>query len=130
MSVSDCCTMDMFQPIHMQAPPGEIPRGLKVTSLQDAQRLDSARTNPVLSIGSFLLWPMSYDDNRMSFGMVMYDPKGKVVGVLEKPGARYIVQITLQVGRGPEGSVMFTGQGNQSVTMTCMEIDKLLKGGG
>lgn len=126
---SDCCTMDMFQPIHMSAPPGEIPRGLKVTSLQDPNRLDPARSNPVLSVGSFILWPMSYYDNRMSFGMVMYDPKGKVVGVLEKPGARYIVQISLETGRGTEGSVMFTGQANQSVTMTCMEIDKLLKGG-
>jgi hypothetical protein len=113
----------------MSAPPGEIPRGLKVTSLQDPNRLDPARSNPVLSVGSFILWPMSYYDNRMSFGMVMYDPKGKVVGVLEKPGARYIVQISLETGRGTEGSVMFTGQANQSVTMTCMEIDKLLKGG-
>ena len=126
---SDCCTMDMFQPIHMSAPPGEIPRGLKVTSLQAPDRLDPTRSHPVLSIGSFILWPMSYYDNRMSFGMVMYDPKGKVVGVLEKPGARYIVQISLETGRGTEGSVMFTGQANQSVTMTCMEIDKLLKGG-
>ncbi|HEU4560261.1 MAG TPA: hypothetical protein VFS20_20595 [Longimicrobium sp.] len=125
---ADCCSMDMFQPIHMQAPPGEIPRGLKVTSLQDAQRLDSARTNPVLSIGSFTLWPMSYYDNRVSFGMVLYDPKGKVVGVLEKPGARYIVNITTS-GRESEGVVTFTGQANQSVTMSCMEIDKFLKGG-
>lgn len=126
--VADCCTMNMFQPIHMQRPPGEIPDGLKVTSLQDPERLDPARSNPVLSIGSFLLWPMSYYDNRVSFGMVLYDPRGKVVGVMEKPGARYIVQITTS-GRESEGTVTFTGQGNQSVTMTCMEIDKFLKGG-
>lgn len=125
---SDCCSMDMFQPIQMQAPPGEVPRGLKVTSLQDPARLDAARSNPALSIGSFILWPMSYYDNRVSFGMVMYDPKGKVVGVLEKPGARYVTKITLG-GRGSDGTVTFTGQANQSVTMSCMEIDKLLKGG-
>lgn len=49
---ADCCTMSMFQPIHMQAPPGEIPRGLKVTSLQDAERLDSARSNPCCRSGA------------------------------------------------------------------------------
>jgi len=120
--------MDMFQPIKMQAPPGPVPDGLKVTTLADPNRLESSRSNPVLAIGSFILWPMSYYDNRVSFGMVMYDPKGKVVGVLEKPGARYSTGIATS-GRGTEGAVTFTGQSNQTVTMTCMEIDKLLKGG-
>ena len=45
-------TMNMFQPIHLKAPPGPIPDGLKVTSLADPNRLDPASSNPVLAIGS------------------------------------------------------------------------------
>ncbi len=123
------CTMDMFQPIKMKAPPGPIPDGLKVTSLADPNRLDSASLNPVLSIGSFTLWPMSYDDNRVSFGMVLYDPRGKISSVTEKRGARYITQITKQ-GEGGHGAVTFVGQANQSVSLTCEEINQLLLNSG
>lgn len=125
----DCCTMDMFQPIKLAAPPGEIPDGLKVTALQDPKTLEMAKLCPVLAIGSFLLWPMSYVDNRVSFGMVLYDPRGKPVEVVETPGARYIVSIATS-GRETEGSVVFTGQEGATVTLSCMEIDKILKSSG
>ena len=122
-----CCTMDMFQPIAMKAPPGDVPEGMKVTSLADPNDLRSAGSNPALAVGGFTLWPMSYYDNRVSFGMVMYAPNGKIVGTKEKPGARYVTQITKQ-GRDPDGTVVFTGQGNQSVSLTCMEIYELMTG--
>ena len=32
---TDGCTIDMLQPITMQAPPGDIPDGMKVTALAD-----------------------------------------------------------------------------------------------
>jgi hypothetical protein len=121
--------MDMFFPIKMKAPPGPIPDGMKVTALADPNRLDMAPASPALAVGSFTLFPFSYYDNRVSFGMVMYDPKGKVVGVLEKPGARYVASITKSADTG-DGTVTFTGQANQTVTMTCMDIDRLLKSGG
>lgn len=124
---SYCPTMDMLQPIHMQKPPGATPDGLKVTALQDPNTLQMARSCPVVSIGSFILWPFSYDDNRVSFGMVMYDPLGKVLAVKEVRGARYIWQITKN-GDRTEGSVTFTGQANQSVTMSCMEIGAMMTG--
>jgi hypothetical protein len=125
---SDGCTIDMLQPIEMQAPPGAIPDGMKVTSLADPDRLDPAPSNPALAVGSFTLWPMSYDDNRVSFGMVMYDPQGKVVGVMEKPGARYVTRIT-KSGEGDEGVATFTGQANQTVSLSCDEVTRLLTGG-
>ena len=121
------CTIDMCQPITLQSPPGPIPDGMKVTSLADPNQLTGAPSNPVLAVGSFILWPFSYDDNRVSFGMVMYDPLGKVVASVEKPGARYIVSIT-EGGSGAEGTVTFTGQTNQSVTLSCNDIDALRTG--
>lgn len=121
------CTIDMCQPITMKSPPGPTPDGMKVTSLTAADQLASATANPALGVGSFTLWPFSYDDNRVSFGMVMYDPLGKVVASVEKPGARYIVSITTS-GSGEAGTVTFTGQANQSVTLSCSDIDALLTG--
>ena len=126
---SYCPTMDMLQPIHLQTPPGKIPDGMKVTALQDPGTLQLTRSCPVVSIGSFILWPFSYLDNRLSFGMVMYDPLRKVVAVKEVRGARYIWRITSS-GDRREGSVTFIGQASQSVTLTCMEIGAMMTGDG
>lgn len=123
-----CPTMDMLQPIHMQRPPGPTPDGLKVSALADPSSLQMARSCPVVSIGSFILWPFSYDDNRVSFGMVMYDPVGKPIAVKEVRGARYIFRI-VNNGDRREGSVTFIGQANQNVTLTCMEIGAMMTGG-
>jgi hypothetical protein len=57
--------------------------------------------------------------------MVMYDPLWNVVNTVEKPGARYVYQIALN-GTGSEGSVTFSGQANQSVTMSLDEICQML----
>ena len=119
------CSMDMLSVIKMSAPEGPTPEGMKVTALQGPDTLQSANPGPVLAVGGFTLWPMSYIDNRVSFGMVMYDPLWNVVGQVEKPGARYVYQITLN-GEGAEGSVTFSGQANQSVTMSLDEICQML----
>ena len=107
-------TMDMLEVIQMPLPPkGPVPAGLKPTALSSA---DSGPTqvSPVLAIGAFTFWPMSYDDNRMSFGMVMYDPHWNVVNVIEKKGARYIYKITLDASAG---TVTFWGQADKTVQM-------------
>ena len=119
------CSMDMLSLLKLSAPQGPIPAGMKVTALQGPDTLQSANPGPVLGVGSFTLWPMSYIDNRVSFGMVMYDPLWKVVNTVEKPGARYVYQIALN-GTGSEGSVTFSGQANQSVTMSLDEICQML----
>ncbi len=79
----------------------------------------------MLALGGFTYWPMSYIDNRVSFGMVMYDVNWRSIHVLEKPGARYIYQITLD-GSGSTGTVTFWGQADQRVTMMLDEICQLL----
>lgn len=117
------CTMKMLAPIKMRGPVGQIPAGMKVTCLSGPNVLTPAAACPVLSVGSFVLWAFSYMDNRVSFGMVMYDPQGNPVATVEKKGARYIYKITLNV---PQNSVTFSGQADQSVTMTLDEICGML----
>jgi len=117
--------MDMLEAIKMPAPEGPTPSGMKVTALAGPNTLQSAPSCPVLAIGGFTLWPMSYIDNRVSFGMVMYDPKWSVVAQVEKPGARYVYKITME-GTGGSGSVTFWGQADQAVTMSLDEICQML----
>jgi hypothetical protein len=117
--------MDMLEVIKMPAPEGPTPDGMKVTALAGPNTLQPAPSCPVLAIGSFTLWPMSYIDNRVSFGMVMYDPQWNVVAQVEKPGARYVYEITLE-GSGGSGSVTFSGQADQTVTMSLDEICQML----
>jgi hypothetical protein len=119
------CSMDMLSVIQLSAPKGPIPDGMKVTALAGPNTLQSASACPVLTIGGFILWPMSYIDNRVSFGMVMYDPTWKIVNQVEKPGARYVYKITPN-GSGGSGSVTFSGQADQSVTMSLDEICQML----
>jgi len=116
------CSMNMLAVISMPRPNGPVPDGLKVTAISNPDTTQSAPACPALGVGGFTLWPMSYYDNRVSFGMVMYDPKWNVIAQVEKPGARYIYKITLNTA----GSVTFTGQANQAVTMTLDEICGML----
>ena len=118
-------SMDMLQVIAMGAPKGAIPEGMKVTALAGPNVLQPGPACPALAVGGFTLWPMSYMDNRVSFGMVMYDMKWNVVNVVEKPGARYIYMITLN-GSGDSGLATFWGQADQQVTLSLEEICELL----
>lgn len=118
------CTMNMLSVIKMKGTKGPIPQGMKVTCLAGPDTLQPAKLCPVLAVGGFTLWPMSYIDNRVSFGMVMYDPTWKVVNTVEKPGARYVYKISLNQSAK---SVTFSGQANQSVTMSLDEICRMLR---
>ncbi|MGZ8216133.1 RICIN domain-containing protein [Methylomagnum sp.] len=109
--------------VHRAAPKGPIPDGLKVAAISGPNSLEPTHTSPALVIGSFALWPFSYLDNRVSFGMVMYDPHKQVLKQVEKPGARYVYKITVNAA---DQSVTFWGQGNQSVTMTLAEINQMM----
>jgi hypothetical protein len=119
------CSMDMLSVLQIPKPSGPIPDGMKVTSLAGPNVLQPAPACPALGIGSFTLWPMSYIDNRVSFGMVMYDPLWNIIGQVEKPGARYVYKITLN-GSGSSGSVTFSGQADQTVVMSLDEICQML----
>lgn len=117
------CSMDMLDVIALPGPSGPVPDGMKVASLAGPDVLQPAPACPVLAIGGFTLWPMSYIDNRVSFGMVMYNLQWEVVNQVEKPGARYIYQITTDENAQ---TVTFAGQANQAVTMSLDEICDML----
>lgn len=118
------CEMDMLDVITLTKPHGSIPEGLKVTFLSGPNS-GPASSGPVLAVGGFTLWPMSYFDNRESFGMVMYNLKWEAVAQVEKTGARYVYKITTS-GSGGSGSITFTGQADRAVTMSLDEICQML----
>jgi hypothetical protein len=67
----------------------------------------------------YTYWAFSYVDNRYSFGIVAYDPSGRVVKQWEKTGSRYIWKITVNESAK---TVTFYGQTTTSVTMTYQEL--------
>ena len=113
---------EMFEVIKMAQPKGKVPDGMKVSFSNDGSG-SPASPGPVLAVGDFTLWPMSYYDNRVSLGMVMYDPYWNVSGIVEKPGTRYVYKIDVN---GTSSSVVFTGQSNATVSMTFDEIVAML----
>ena len=117
-------TMDMLEVIQMNNPNGKVPDGMKVTALSGPNG-GPVPSNPVLAIGGFTLWPMSYYDNRVSFGMVMYDLEWNVVCAMEKPGARYIYKIVL-AGTGTTGTITFYGQADQTVVMNVGDLEPMM----
>jgi hypothetical protein len=118
--------MDMLKVTAMKKPNGPVPDGLKVASIGGPNVLQPLPACPVLGVGGFTLWPMSYIDNRVSFGMVMYDPKWKVVNQVEKGGARYVYKISLEMAGDGSGSATFWGQSDQKVSLSLDEICRLM----
>lgn len=116
-------SMDMLSVINLSKPPGPIPNGMKITTLTGPNVLTNASSTPTVAIGGFIVWPMSYMDNRVSFGMVCYDPKGRVVEQLETPGARYVYKVTLE---DAAGTATFWGQGDRKVSLTLDQMYKLI----
>jgi hypothetical protein len=113
----------MLSVVNLSKPPGPTPHGLKVTTLATPKTLTMAHSTPTLAIGGFIIWPMSYMDNRVSFGMVAYNPKGHVVEQLETPGARYVHKITVDKAAG---TATFWGQDDQKVSLTLDQMYKLI----
>jgi hypothetical protein len=96
-----------------------VPAGLKPTSTPGPDNLNSSPNYPTVQYGGFTYWPFSYIDNRVSFGIVGYDSTGKLVRQFEKPGARYIWQITVETAAK---TVTFWGQANQKVVVRWAEL--------
>src|SRR5829696_7077547 len=103
------------------SPPGPVPDGLKVASFQDPDSRTRAEATPVIRVGSFCVWPLSYGDNRMSFAMVVYDPCCHTARVVEKQGPRYVYKITKE-----RDGVTVWGQSDKAVTLTADAIGAML----
>jgi hypothetical protein len=80
------------------------PEGTKLT--QDNP--GSSDTNyPVVRWDTYIFWPLSYIDNRVSFAIIVTDTSRRVLKQIEAVGARYIAQINVDTSARHVG---FTGQ--------------------
>lgn len=96
-----------------------VPPGLKLACISDPDSLDSCVRFPIVSCCQYTYWAYSYIDNRVSMNITLYDPVGNVVKQWEKPGSRYIWQITSD---DKSKTITFWGQSNQTITMTWDEL--------
>jgi hypothetical protein len=71
-----------------------VPAGLKVTCTPNPNTGAPSPTCPVIQYGGFTTWAYSFQDNRVSYGIVTYDAQGNVVRNLTRDGARYVYKIT------------------------------------
>ena len=96
-----------------------VPAGMKMTCTPNPNTGAMSPTCPVIQYGSWTTWAYSYDDNRVSFGIVTYDSTGQVVASKEMPGARYVYQITSDAAAK---TVSIWGQSNAKVTVPWSQI--------
>jgi hypothetical protein len=75
-------------------------------------------TCPVIELCDLTFWVYSFIDNRTSYAIAAYDAAGNILGVVEKPGDRYITAISVDVSTE---TVILYGQSG-SVTMTWAEL--------
>lgn len=96
-----------------------VPAGLKVVCLVGSDVLTHSQTCPVLKHNGFTYWAYSYIDNRVAMAIVSYNAAGQLMKQWEKPGARYVWQITVDAAKH---TVAFHGQANASVSMAWTEL--------
>ncbi|KAK3353881.1 hypothetical protein B0T25DRAFT_581552 [Lasiosphaeria hispida] len=65
---------------------------------------------PVVLLGNYTFWPLSYDDNRDSFAVLVTDNETNVINAIEAPGARYIDWIAID---SANETVTFVGQADR-----------------
>lgn len=98
-----------------------VPSWLKATCLKGPNTTESAPTCPVVKYKEFTTWAYSFNDNRVSFALVVYDNKNNIVSIATKDGARYVWKITVN----PEKkTVTVWGQANNSVTAEWFEVSR------
>ncbi|ESK84353.1 cytochrome p450 [Moniliophthora roreri MCA 2997] len=101
----------VIQDANLQPTP---PEGLNYTHLKNTVTLEEDNAHyPVLTIGEYAYWALSYDDNREGLAILAYDQDNKLDRQWEFTGARYLVSISYKPG---DSNVVFIGQaGNSNV---------------
>ncbi|WP_148212899.1 Nif11-like leader peptide family natural product precursor [Citrifermentans bemidjiense] len=97
----------------------QIPIGMKKTCLQGPDSLYASQTCPVVNANGLDFWALSYVDNRVGMAIVAYDSAGKVVGLIEKTGARYIWDIAVDATKE---TISFRGQANKVVSLKWSDL--------
>ncbi|RKG65441.1 hypothetical protein D7W79_37885 [Corallococcus exercitus] len=108
-------------PVVVQVPPAppSIPAGMKVTCTQGPNTGAASATCPVIQWKGYTVWALSYTDNRVGMGIVVYDAAGKVVAQFEKPGSRYVYGITVNT---TDRTVTFAGQSDAKISMKWSDL--------
>jgi hypothetical protein len=70
---------------------------------------------PVLRLGHYTYWPLSYIDNRVCMAIVITDSARNIIETLEVTGARYINEIQINASTR---EVCFIGQAGQVATLS------------
>jgi hypothetical protein len=97
-----------------------VPPGLKVTCVRSSDNgAAPSKSCPIVKYLGVTTWAYSYLDNRVSLALVSYDAQNNVIGITEKPGARYVFEA---LSSERTKTVMFVGQARQSVTATWAEL--------
>ena len=85
--------------------PVRLPQGTKVVCIDEGA--SPTETCPVLRWGTYVYWPLSYEDNRIELDVVAFNPNGTYVKEIPARGTRYIRRIVVDLVRQV---VEFTGQ--------------------
>lgn len=92
----------------------QVPTGMKKACLLGPDTLGNSETCPIVNADGLNFWALSYRDNRTEMAIVGYDDGGNAVKLIEKPGSRYVWNITLDA---EQQTIAFHGQSDAIVTL-------------
>jgi len=96
-----------------------VPSGWKEACVVSANSGAPSPNCPVLQYNGYTYWAWSDINNGVAMAIVAYDPAGVAVKQWNKPGARYIWQITVDPVAETVG---FVGQSNSTITMSFTDL--------
>ena len=95
------------------------PADLKVVCTQSTDVSGASATCPVVAWRGVTYWAFSHMDNRSAMTIVAYNAAGDVRGQLQRDGARYLSQITVDEAAS---TVTLVGQAGATITLTFAEL--------
>jgi hypothetical protein len=96
-----------------------VPSDLKVSPMLGPDDLTLAPDCPVLAWGNYTYWAVDHVDNRVAMSILAFDPSNSIVKQIERQGARYVWQMTLDQ---TNETLTCYGQANNSITVALSEI--------
>jgi hypothetical protein len=96
-----------------------VPSDLKVTPMPGPNELSLSPDCPVLAWGNYTYWAVDHMDNRDAMSILGFDAYNRLVKQIEKPGARYIWQMSLDQSNE---TLTCYGQANNKITVPLAEI--------
>jgi multidrug resistance efflux pump len=96
-----------------------VPSDLKVSPMPGPNDLSLSPDCPVLAWGDYTYWAVDHADNRVAMRILGFDASNRIVKQLEKQGARYIWQMTLDQSND---TLTCYGQANNTITVALSEI--------